>query len=136
MTTYELRETPDGRVVLLARGRSLGSALAAVANGLAAARWPSLPDPGPERHDCAATAGDPVSLLADYLDELDYQRDVRGVVPVDNRAAVERRGGRLRLSGTFRGAPPSESPRALQATGEGSPITRADDGWAVRLELS
>jgi len=55
------------------------------------------------RYDCAATADDPTRLLVDYLDELDYQRDVRRVLPVGNDATVERRGDRLRLSGTFSG---------------------------------
>jgi hypothetical protein len=128
VTAYELREGSDGSAVVLARGRSPGATLAAAGNAAAVARWPSLSDPGVERYDCAATAGDPTGLLFDYLDELDYQRDVRDVVPVDSEATVERRGHRLRLSGTFRSVDPEEPPRELRVAGPETPITRSEDG--------
>jgi len=136
VTPFDRREGDDGATLVRARGRTLGTALAAAADGVAESRWPSLADPPPERLDAAATATDPTGLLFDYLDELSYQRDVRGVVPVDNEASVAERGGRLRLSGTFRGADPSDDGRDRRVTPAADPpVYRTDDGWAVELRL-
>lgn len=136
MSAFETRETADGATHVRARGATLGSALAATADGVAAVRWPSLSTPDTERIEAAATADDPTGLLFDYLDELSYQRDVRGVVPVDNEASVEERGGRLRLSGTFRGGDPSGDGRnrRVAATAD-PPVYRTDEGWAVEIRL-
>jgi SHS2 domain-containing protein len=136
VSAFETRETADGAMHLRARGATLGSALAATADGVAAVRWPSLSAPDRARRDAAATADDPTGLLFDYLDELSYQRDVRGVVPVDNDATVAERGGRLRLSGTFRGVEPAGEGRGRRvAAATDPPVTRTDGGWTVELRL-
>lgn len=136
VSSFETRETADGATLVRARGRTLGTALAATADAVVESRWPSPLDPGPERLDAAATGDDPTSLLFDYLDELAYQRDVRGVVPVDNDATVEERGGRLRLSGTFRGAEPSAGGQNRRvAASADPPVYRTDEGWTVELRL-
>lgn len=136
MTPFDRREDEDGATLVRARGGTLGTALAATADGVAESRWPSLGHRPRERLEAAATAGDPTGLLFDYLDELSYQRDVRGVVPVDNEASVAQRGGRLRLSGTFRGAEPADDGRDCRVTAAADPpVYRTDDGWAVELRL-
>jgi len=136
VSAFETRETDDGAVALRARGATLGSALATTANGVVSVRWPGALAPGGERHDAAAVADDPASLLFDYLDELSYQRGVRGVVPVDNEASVAERGDRLRLSGSFRGADPDGDPGRRQVVAAADPpVARTDDGWVVELRL-
>lgn len=136
MSAFETRETDEGAVALRARGATLGSVLAATANGVVSVRWPRTPATGSERHDAAAVADDPAGLLFDYLDELSYQRDVRGVVPVDNEASVAERGDRLRLSGSFRGVNPEGDPTARQVVAAADPpVARTDDGWVVELRL-
>jgi len=69
-------------------GPELGDALAAVADGMAAAMCEDVPADG-ERFAVSVEAHDREALLFDYLDELIYQRDVRSVLPVDNDATVD-----------------------------------------------
>jgi SHS2 domain-containing protein len=103
MKWFELREhTAD--VAVAATGESLGEAYAAVADGLAAAMCEDIPDGG-DRFDLAVEAESREALLFDYLDELIYQRDVRGVLPVDNEASVEGPGETWSLAGSARGVP-------------------------------
>ncbi|WP_227374157.1 archease [Haladaptatus halobius] len=111
---FSLREhTAD--VAVEATGESLAAVFAAVADGMAAAMCDDVPDDG-ERFDIAVRAEGREALLFDYLDELIYQRDVRGVLPVDNDASVDEgresdgRGSDERedewvLSGSARGVP-------------------------------
>lgn len=100
---YALREhTAD--VAVEAWGDSLGDVFAALADGMAAAMCEDVPSGG-ERFAVEVEAEGREAALFDYLDELIYQRDVRGVLPVDNRATVEERGGRWLVRGSARGVP-------------------------------
>lgn len=102
---FELREhTAD--VEIVGRGSSLGEAFAGVADGMAAAMCDDWPHDG-ERQAFAIQSESPEALLFDYLDELIYRRDVDDVLPVENDAAIDRRNGEWRLSGTYRGVPVS-----------------------------
>jgi len=86
---FVLREhTAD--VAVEAHAPTLGEAFAAVAEGMAAAMCDSIPATGGERFSLSARASTRERLLYDYLDALIYERDVRGVLPVDNEASVER----------------------------------------------
>ena len=85
--TYRLRDhTAD--VAVEATGESLDAVFAALADGLAAAMCDDVPDAGGERFDLSEVAESREALLFDYLDRLIYERDVRGVLPVDNEARV------------------------------------------------
>lgn len=86
---FALREhTAD--VAVEAAGDSPGAVFAAVADGLAAAQCEDVPATGGERFDVDRAAEDLEGLLYDYLGRLIYERDVRGVLPVDNEATVIR----------------------------------------------
>ena len=99
--SFELREhTAD--VAVAAEGASLGEAFAAVADGLAAAMCEDIPGTG-ERFAVAVTAENRDALLYEYLAELIYQRDVRGVLPVENRASVRRAADDWRCDASARG---------------------------------
>ncbi|WP_224335374.1 archease [Haloprofundus halobius] len=88
--SYELRaHTAD--VAVAAEGSTLDAVFAAVADGLAAAMADSVPDDG-ERFSLEIRAESREAALFDYLDELIYERDVREVLPVDNRATIHRDG--------------------------------------------
>lgn len=85
--SFELREhTAD--IAVEADGDTLGETFAAVADGMAAAICDEIPDRG-ERFSVSVSAESRGAALFDYLDELIYQRDVRAVLPVENRASVE-----------------------------------------------
>ncbi|RXK51114.1 archease [Halorientalis pallida] len=87
---YELREhTAD--VAVEATGATLDAVFGAVADGLAAAMCDEIPDDG-ERFDLDVRAENREALLFDYLDELIYERDVRGVLPVEHQATVAETG--------------------------------------------
>jgi len=97
---YELHDhTAD--VGVSGEGPTLGAAMAAVADGMAAAMADERPDVG-ERLAVEVVAESREALLFDYLDQLIYDRDVRGVLPVDNEATVEE-GEQFRLEGSARG---------------------------------
>ena len=111
--SYALRDhTAD--VAVEATGETLDSVFGAVADGMAAAMAESTPADG-DRFSLAITAEGREQLLFDYLDELIYERDIRGVLPVENRATVsapsESEGaanggdGRWRVEATARGIP-------------------------------
>jgi SHS2 domain-containing protein len=103
---YELRpHTAD--VAVAAEGATLGETFAAVADGLAAAH---LDDPAAstdgDRFDLAVTAESREALLFEYCDRLVYERDVRGVLPVENAATVDRTDdGAWRCAASARGRP-------------------------------
>jgi len=85
-------------------GDELGEVFAALADGMAAAMCDDVPAGG-ERFAVEVEAEGLEAALFDYLDELIYERDVRGVLPVDNRAAVEERDGRWTVDASARGVP-------------------------------
>jgi SHS2 domain-containing protein len=127
--SFELRDhTAD--VAVAATGDALGDLFAAVADGLAAAHHEDPPDAG-DRFDVSVIAEARDSLLFDYCDELIYQRDVRSVLPVDNRASVEQRDGEWYLDGSARGVPLSDiAAREVKAvTYSEMDIEETDDGW-------
>ncbi|WP_335998536.1 archease [Halorientalis halophila] len=74
-------------VAVEATGETLGDAFAAVADGLAAAMCDEVPAGG-ERFELTVRAEGREALLFDYLDDVIYERDVRGVLPVDHEASV------------------------------------------------
>jgi len=128
---YELRaHTAD--VAVEATGETLGETFAAVADGMAAAMCEDVPDDG-ERYELAVSAESREALLFDYLDELIYERDVRGVLPVANRATVKRENGDWRIDASYRGVALSRvTARDLKAvTYSEMRVARQDGGWAA-----
>jgi len=127
--SFDLREhTAD--VAVEASADSLGAVFGAVADGMAAAMCEEMPGGG-ERYDLALDAERREALLFDYLDDLIYERDVRGVLPVDNEATVEARDGRWHLQGSYRGVPLADvTARDLKAvTYSEMDLSETDDGW-------
>lgn len=127
--SYQLREhTAD--VGVAADGPTLGGAFAAVAEGLAAAMCDEIPDEG-ERFSFAVTAENREAALFDYLDHLIYERDVRGVLPVDNEATVEESDGEWTVTASARGVPLDRlSAREIKAvTYSEMRLERTGDGW-------
>ena len=137
--SYVLRDhTAD--VAVEAAGATIDEVFAAVADGMAAAMCESVPGGG-ERFAFSVTAEGREPLLFDYLDELIYERDVRGMLPVDNRATVsapsesegasEEGGGRWRVEATARGvALDRVEARDLKAvTYSEMDLSETDDGW-------
>ncbi|CCQ34610.1 Archease domain containing protein [Halorhabdus tiamatea SARL4B] len=101
--SFTLREhTAD--VAVEATGETLGDVFGATADGMAAAMYEGDAPEG-DRFDLTVTAESREPLLFDYLDELIYQRDVRGVLPVDNRAAVSSSGDVWTVEATAQGVP-------------------------------
>ncbi|GAA0644016.1 archease [Salarchaeum japonicum] len=126
---YELREhTAD--VAVEAGGETLGDAFAAAADGMAAAMCEDVPDGG-ERFKVAETANSRERLLYDYLDRLIYERDVRGVLPVDNAATVTDTADGYRLTGSARGVPLADvHARDLKAvTYSEMDVAETETGW-------
>jgi len=127
--SYELRDhTAD--VAVEAEGSSFDAVAAAVADGLAAAMCDDVPAEG-ERFDVRVDAESWEALLFDYLDELIYQRDVRGVLPVDNDVEIAERDGAFELAGSARGVPLSSvSAREIKAvTYSEMEIEETAEGW-------
>ncbi|MDG5774948.1 archease [Haloarculaceae archaeon H-GB2-1] len=126
---FALREhTAD--VAVEATGETMAAVFAAVADGLAAAMCDEIPDSG-ERFDLEVTAESREALLFDYLDQLIYERDVRGVLPVDNDASVTEADGEWTVDATARGVPLADlSAREVKAvTYSEMSLERSDDGW-------
>jgi SHS2 domain-containing protein len=125
--TFRLRDhTAD--VAVEADAESLSGVFAAVADGLTAAMCDAVPPPadGDETVTVSVAAESREALLFDYLDQLIYERDVRGVLPADNEATV---------AGPGDGATPTDPTDAAGArTGEwrvegrarGVPLGRVD----------
>ena len=137
--SYALRDhTAD--VAVEATGETLDSVFEAVADGMAAAMAESIPEGG-ERFSLAITAEGREQLLFDYLDDLIYERDVRGVLPIDNRATVsapsesdgasEEGNGRWRVEATARGvALDRVEARDLKAvTYSEMDLSQTEEGW-------
>ena len=131
--SFRLREhTAD--VAVEATGESLDAVFGAVADGMAAAMCEEVPDAGGERFDLSVAAEGREPLLFDYLDELIYERDVRGVLPVDNEPTVSAPssdGGEWTLSASTRGIPLANvEARDLKAvTYSEMDLSEGADGW-------
>jgi SHS2 domain-containing protein len=128
--SFELREhTAD--VAVAAEASDLGAVFAAVAGGMAAAMCDAIPESGGDRFSLTVDAESREALLFDYLDELIYERDVRGVLPVDNRATVREADGRWRIEASARGIPLDDvDARDLKAvTYSEMVLAETDDGW-------
>ena len=133
--SYELRDhTAD--VGVAATAETLGGVMAAVAEGMAAAQCDDWPSPG-DRFDVTVLAESREALLFDYLDDLIYERDVRGVLPVDNEATVRESGGEWVLEGSARGVPlAAVDAREIKAvTYSEMRIEETDDGWEAYVVL-
>lgn len=135
---FELRDhTAD--VAVEARGPTLEDVFSAAADGLAAAQCDAIPDSG-ERFSIDVDAESREALLFDYLDELIYERDVRNVLPVENRVeAIEENedGTGWTLSGSVRGVPLDrvEAREVKAVTYSEMRIEEREDGWYAYVVL-
>lgn len=128
--SYALRDhTAD--VAVEATGSSLGETMAAVADGMAAAMCDSVPEDCGDRFAISETAESREALLYEYLDRLIVERDVRGVLPVDNCAVVESEDEHYTIAASARGVPFAEvAARDLKAvTYSEMAIEPIEDGW-------
>jgi SHS2 domain-containing protein len=133
--SFTLREhTAD--IAVEATAADLDGAFAAVADGMAAAHVERTPDSG-ERFEFSVTAEGREALLFDYLDHLIYERDVRGVLPVDNAASVTRDGDEWTCAASARGVPLGEiAAREIKAvTYSEMDLSETDDGWHAYVVL-
>ena len=129
VVSYTLRNhTAD--VAVEATGPTLDSVFGAVADGLTAAMCEAVPDDG-DRFTVDVRAESREALLFDYLDELIYERDVRGVLPADNEASVRRDGTDWVCEASARGVPlDAVVAREVKAvTYSEMDLTETDDGW-------
>ncbi|QLG62685.1 archease [Halorarum salinum] len=130
-TAFDLREhTAD--VAVEATGPTVDAAFAAVADGLAAAMCEDVPETGGDRFPLTVRSEGPEAALFDYLDELIYERDVRGVLPVDNEAAVRRDGDEWVVEASARGVPFADvaGARDVKAvTYSEMELTETAEGW-------
>jgi SHS2 domain-containing protein len=127
--SFELRKhTAD--IAVAAEGPTLGETFAAVADGLAAAMCDSISDAG-DRFDLTVAAESQEALCYEYLAELIYQRDVRGVLPAENRASVQREKDGWQLDASARGVPlDAVDAREVKAvTYSEMAIEETDTGW-------
>ena len=126
---FELREhTAD--VGVAATGDTTNAVFAAIADGLAAGMCEEIPEDG-ERFSVSVRAESREALLFDYLDELIYQRDVRNVLPVENRVEIDREGDEWVLTGSARGVPlEGLGAREIKAvTYSEMELAETDSGW-------
>ena len=126
---FTLREhTAD--VAVETTGPGLGAAFAAAADGLAAAMCEAVPAAG-ERFPLSVRAESREAALFDYLDRLIYERDVRSVLPVENRATVRETGGEWTVEASARGVPLDRiRAREVKAvTYSEMALERSDEGW-------
>lgn len=128
--SYALRNhTAD--IAVEATGNALGETMAAVADGMAAAMCESVPSGVGERFAISETAESREALLFEYLDRLIVERDVRGVLPVDNRAVVEAEDDTYTIAASARGVPFGEiAARDLKAvTYSEMSVEPTEGGW-------
>lgn len=133
--SYELRpHTAD--VAVEAAGETLGETFAAVADGLAAATCDEIPGTG-DRFSLTVRAEGLEALLFDYLDQLIYERDVRGVLPADNEATVREDGDEWVIDASARGVPFADvSARDVKAvTYSEMRVERTEKGWEAYVVL-
>jgi len=150
---FRLRDhTAD--VAVEATATDLPGVFAAVADGLATAACDDVPAPDAdaEAFGVSVAAESREALLFDFLDQLIYERDVRGVLPVDPRVTIETRAGGdgahrngdpdadggtagpgWRLAATVRGVPlEAVDAREIKAvTYSEMRIARTDTGWTA-----
>jgi SHS2 domain-containing protein len=134
--SFELKEhTAD--VAVEATAETQSAVFADVADGMAAAMSENVPTEAGERFALEERAETPESLLFDYLDRLIYERDVRGVLPVDNEATVyeetdeDGRTSEWVVEASTRGVPLGEvHARDLKAvTYSEMDLSQRDSGW-------
>ncbi|SDZ76030.1 SHS2 domain-containing protein [Haloplanus vescus] len=133
--SYELRpHTAD--VAVAATGATLGETFAAAGDGLAAATCDDIPETG-ERFSLTVRAEGLEALLFDYLDQLIYERDVRGVLPVANEATVREAGAEWMIEASARGVPFADiSARDVKAvTYSEMRIEETGSGWDAYVVL-
>ncbi|MFB6201271.1 MAG: archease [Halorhabdus sp.] len=123
-------------VAVEATGETLDAVFGATADGMAAAMCETTPSVG-ERFALSVTAESRESLLFDYLDELIYQRDVRGVLPVDNRATVIQSGEDWTVDASARGVPlDAIAAREVKAVTYSEMVLEPTaDGWQAYVVL-
>ena len=159
---FRLRDhTAD--VAVEATAPDLSGVFASVADGLAAAACDDIPEPGPDAagFEVSIQTSRREALLFDYLDQLIYERDVRGVLPVRNSVRIDpptdehsadenyRSGSRGQNRERAADGDTAESAWRLDATAQGIPlaavdareikavtysemqITRTDTGWGA-----
>ncbi|MFB6079499.1 MAG: archease [Haloferacaceae archaeon] len=123
-------------VAVEATGPDISTTFAAAADGLAAASCDDVPPDG-ERFALSVTAESREALLFDYLDRLIYERDVRGVLPVDNEATVREESGEWTVEASARGVPFDRiDAREVKAvTYSEMVIAETADGWRAYVVL-
>lgn len=130
--SFELRDhTAD--VAVEATGPTLDATVAAVADGLAAAMCDEIPATGGDRFSLSVRAESREALLFDYLDELIYERDVRGVLPVDNEATVRGAGDEWTVEASARGVPLSavDAREVKAVTYSEMDLRETETGWTA-----
>ena len=128
--SYTLRaHTAD--IAVEATASDLGGLFGSIADGLAAAMCESVPDDGRERFTVECRAESLEALLYEYLDQLIYERDVRLVLPVDNKARVTESGDEWLVDASARGVSLNEvSARDIKAvTYSEMVVDQRDDEW-------
>ena len=129
LVSFELRDhTAD--VAVEATAVDCSGLFGAVADGLAAAMCESIPADG-ERFSVTVRAESCEALLFDYLDQLIYERDVRAVLPVDNRADVREDDDEWVVDASARGVPlQGLGAREVKAvTYSEMLVEETDEGW-------
>lgn len=113
-----------------ATASDLAGLFGALADGLAAAMCESIPDDG-ERFSLTVRAESCEAVLFDYLDHLIYERDVRAVLPVENRATVRQEGEQWVVDASARGVPlQGLGAREVKAvTYSEMAVEETPDGW-------
>lgn len=130
--SFDLRaHTAD--VAVEATGDTLGGVFAAVADGLTAAMCEDVPEVG-DRFEFEVRAESRDALLFDYLDQLIYERDVRGVLPAFHEAEVynpDEGDGEWVVDASARGVPfDAVDARDVKAvTYSEMVLEQRDDGW-------
>jgi SHS2 domain-containing protein len=132
---FDLREhTAD--VAVEAAGDSLGATFAAAAAGFTAAHCESVPRTGGDTFGLGVDADSKETLLFDYLDELVYQRDARGVLPTDHEVDVHWNGTWV-AEAYARGVPvDAVDAREIKAvTYSEMDVEETDGGWRAYVVL-
>ncbi|MFB6236640.1 MAG: archease [Halopenitus sp.] len=130
--SFDLRaHTAD--VAVEAEADTLGGVFAAVADGLTAAMCEDVPEVG-DRFEFEVRAESRDALLFDYLDQLIYERDVRGVLPAFHEAEVYQTDGQdgdWVVDASARGVPfEAVDARDVKAvTYSEMELELRDDGW-------
>jgi SHS2 domain-containing protein len=122
---FRLRDhTAD--VAVEATAADLEGVFGAVADGLAAAACDDVPEPDASTFAVSVAAESREALLFDYLDRLIYERDVRGVLPVRNRASIREPGDDRGDGSDAADRGSEEAPWRLDATAHGLPLAAVD----------